>query len=352
VTFFAREGVNATNDKENIGIACSHFEKVYNRESSFDPTVIDEVLQRPDNPDFNQLPTLAELNKAINDMASLAAPGESGLSPIAMKKLPKEAKEILLEIIHRYWNRIDENPEWNQALLCIIYKKKGRHDDLNNYRGVCLQDLIARYVSSIISSRLLEMLKEHGIEEQLGCQPLRGCRDALFIVRSALQLRHKHMLPTWALFVDLVKAFDTIDRELMFQILAKFGIPESMIYVIRRLYDENQIKLSVGTEKGSVKNTIGVKQGNDMAAVLFIIVMQAMAETLTPLWQHAEIVTPEFRFHKETKSCYGKMKGQCTTTKGTAFNLFLSLYVDDGSFLFENKRALEKGTSILYHHMK
>jgi hypothetical protein len=72
----------------------------------------------------------------------------------------------------------------------------------------------------------------------------------------------------------LVKAFDAIDRELMFQILAKFGIPESMIYVIRRLYDENKIKLSMGImEKGSVKNTIGVTQGNDMAAVLFIIAM-------------------------------------------------------------------------------
>jgi hypothetical protein len=78
------------------------------------------------------------------------------------------------------------------------------------------------------------------------------------------------MLHTWALFVDLVKAFDnTIYRELlMFQILAKFGIPESMIYVIRRLYDENKIKLSMGTERGSVKNTIGVKQGNAMTAVL------------------------------------------------------------------------------------
>jgi hypothetical protein len=75
------------------------------------------------------------------------------------------------------------------------------------------------------------MLKEHDIEEQLGRQPLCGCRDALFIVRLALQLRHKHMLPTWALFVDLVKAFDAIDRELMFQILSKFGIPKPMIYV-------------------------------------------------------------------------------------------------------------------------
>jgi hypothetical protein len=67
------------------------------------------------------------------------------------------------------------------------------------------------------------------------------------------------MLLTWALFFDLVKDFDTIDRELMFQILSKFGISESMLYVIQRLCNENEIKLLMGTEKGSVKNTIGVK---------------------------------------------------------------------------------------------
>jgi hypothetical protein len=85
----------------------------------------------------------------------------------------------------------------------VSYTKKGKHDDLNNYRGICLQDLIIIYVSSSISSRLLTMLKEHGIEEQLGCQPLRGCQeDALFIVRSALlQIRHKHMQATWGSYL-------------------------------------------------------------------------------------------------------------------------------------------------------
>jgi exonuclease III len=352
VTNFAKDGIKATNDKENLKFTCDHFEKVYNRESSFDPSIVDEIPQRPESVDFDQLPSIEELNEAIKGMASLAAPGESGLSPMAMKKLPAEMRQILLKIVHRYWNGLDPNPEWNQALLCIIYKKKGKHEDLNNYRGICLQDLIARYVSSIVSSRLLVMLKEHGIEEQLGCQPLRGCRDALFIVRSALQIRHKHMQPTWVLFVNLVKAFDTIDRELLFEILAKFGIPQSMIYVIRRLYADTEIKISVGTEKGSIKNTMGVKQGDAMAAVLFILVMQAMAETLSPLWEDAKIATPEFRFHKETRAFYGKMKGQNVKTKGSIFELFLSLYVDDGSFMFESKDDLRKGTTILYHHMK
>jgi hypothetical protein len=44
---------------------------------------------------------------------------------LAMKKTPTEMRLILLKIVH-HWNGLDPNPEWNQALLCIIYKKKGK----------------------------------------------------------------------------------------------------------------------------------------------------------------------------------------------------------------------------------
>jgi hypothetical protein len=54
---------------------------------------------------------------------------------IAMKKLLREARIILLDVTHRYWNRLDPNPAWNQALICIIYKK-GKQDEINNYSGV------------------------------------------------------------------------------------------------------------------------------------------------------------------------------------------------------------------------
>jgi hypothetical protein len=165
-----------------LHVPTSKFKMVYNRVSSFNPGVIDDVLQCPEDLDHDQLPSIEELDKAINNMTLLAAPGESGLSPIAMKKLSREARMALLSIIHHYWNGLNKNREWNEVLLCIICKKKGKHDNLNNYRGVCLQDLTVRYVSLIISSRLLDMLKEHRIENsllELGCQPLQGCRDAL-----------------------------------------------------------------------------------------------------------------------------------------------------------------------------
>jgi hypothetical protein len=68
-----------------LKIAYSHFKKLYKRVSSFDRTVIDGMLQHPEDLDHDQLPTIKELNKAVSDMASLAVSGESGLSPMAIK---------------------------------------------------------------------------------------------------------------------------------------------------------------------------------------------------------------------------------------------------------------------------
>lgn len=46
----------------------------------FDLAIIDEFEQTPQNLDFDQLPLIEELDNAIYSIATLAAPGESGLS--------------------------------------------------------------------------------------------------------------------------------------------------------------------------------------------------------------------------------------------------------------------------------
>jgi hypothetical protein len=130
---------------------------VYNRDSTFDPEVLKKLRKRNTTQDFAEPPTRDELKEAIKKMNGLAAPGKSGLSPTAMKNLSEEHKDELLVILQRYWSRTDANPEWNKSILRWIYKGKGKNtSDPNNYRGICLQEVVARYLSSILlNTRLL-----------------------------------------------------------------------------------------------------------------------------------------------------------------------------------------------------
>ncbi len=51
----------------------------------------------------------------------------------------------------------------------------------------------------------------------------RGCCDGIFTVKLALQKRHEHGIGTWAVFIDLVKAFDSVPRDGLYITLGKLG---------------------------------------------------------------------------------------------------------------------------------
>ena len=199
---------------------------------------------------------------AINKLANNKAPGKSGIPAEALKALPPDALEVLHQLLSRFWKGdVEHYEEWQTALLKMIYKGKGDAREPTNYRGIVLQDAYARLISAIISERLKKLLEKCGIEDQFGSQPGRGTIDALFCLRLAIQLRREHKLDTYVLFIDLVKAFDTADHELLFQILEKYGAPQELVNVIRRLHEDFQLDLRINGNKNgrTVDYSIGVR---------------------------------------------------------------------------------------------
>ena len=137
--------------------------------------------------------------------------------------------------------------------------KKGDLRDLNNWRGIMLLDAVSKIISMVINGRLQRLLKEVGIEEQNGFMGGRGGSDGIFCIRQALKKRREHGQESWVLFVDLVKAFDTVPRDVLFVVLAKFGVPPHLISVIKRMNTDLQVTFDLNGEPVAVPCTGGVK---------------------------------------------------------------------------------------------
>jgi hypothetical protein len=88
-------------------------------------------------------------------------------------------------------------------------------------------------VSSIAATRLANHLKGFGVEEQAGSTPGKGCADATFTLKTALQTLREHGQESWVIFVDLAKAYDTVSREMLWKILKLLGVPDSLIDVLK-----------------------------------------------------------------------------------------------------------------------
>ena len=143
---------------------------------------------------------------------------------------------------------------------------------------------------------------------------------------------------------------------MLMMILARFGLPEPLINVIRRLYKPVRMKLKLksGKQIHEFLNLVGVKQGDNLAPVLFLFVMQAALESLERVWAEHIIILPSFNWlpNNEDGTSNGTLTGQRANQPGVSFEFFRSLYADDGAFMFTSREDMINGTSLLHTHLQ
>ena len=65
----------------------------------------------------------------------------------------------------------------------------------------------------------------------------RGTIDMIFTARQLQEQCQEHNVELYMTFVDLTKAFDTVSREGLWKIMAKFGFPAKFIAMVRQFHD-------------------------------------------------------------------------------------------------------------------
>jgi hypothetical protein len=128
-------------------------------------------------------------------------------------------------------------------ILTALYKGKGKTNHPNNWRGVCLKELASKVISPLVSTKLLAVLSENNVEEQFITS---GWEQAMHILRVALIIRRAHNIDTNVFFVDLVKAYDTVNHALLFGIMKKYGIPEELVDLVERMNKDFKVHVKVG----------------------------------------------------------------------------------------------------------
>ena len=261
-------GELAQTDEENSAVFSPHLQKVHNKHRPIDWEAVNEIRQRTTMSELDNDITMEELRKAISKLSNDKAPGLNGVPPNAFKCMDHKTTIHLFGFIKNYWQGHAEYQEWNQCQVVPV-PKSGDLSDPNKWRGVSLMDIGSKIFSSILCERMFRILKKNGIKYQFGSTPGVGCQDGLFTIKTLLHLRHNHNLPTYVVFADLVKAFDTANHKLIVYILAKYGAPPNLCVIIERLYTDQSVVLKLGKICTEIPFTVGVKQGDSVAPVFF-----------------------------------------------------------------------------------
>ena len=107
--------------------------------------------------------------------------------------------------------------------------------------------------------------------EQAGFLKGRGCTGQIFTLRNILEQCTEWNRQLYVNFIDYEKAFDSIHRDSLWQILRAYGIPQRIVNIIKCFYSNFTCCVGQGDLSCEVKT--GVRQGCVMSSVLFNIVI-------------------------------------------------------------------------------
>ena len=133
---------------------------------------------------------------------------------------------------------------------------------------------MGKVLGRIIIERVRNGVDRRLRKEQAGYRKGRGTTDQIFILRNIIEQVSEWQATLYLNFVDFEKAFDSIHRESLWVIMAKYGIPEKIVKMVRVFYDD--FKCAVEDQGETCEwfdIKTGVKQGCNMSGFLFLIVM-------------------------------------------------------------------------------
>ena len=211
------------------------------------------------------------------------APGIDGIPGEIFKHGGMALAKKLTKLIHEIWIQESVPQEFKDANIIKLYKD-GKRSICDNYRGISLLSIAGKIVARIILERLNSCLLDSIYSEsQCGFRKGRGTVDMIFSLRQVQEKAREQNKPLYMLFIDLTKAFDTVNRKALWHILAKAGIPEKMRNIIISLHEGMKAQVVIdGTTSDTFDVTNGTKQGCVLAPLLFAIFFAAMLNYAFP----------------------------------------------------------------------
>ena len=255
-----------------------HFENVLNRPSIINDEAINRLPQVPTNESLDDPPTLVETKKAITQLSSGKAPGSDSIPAEIYKEGGPALTEKLLQLFQIMWHQEFIPQELKDASIIHLYKRKGNRHVCDNHRGISLLSIAGKILARILLNRLITHL-EQGLlpESQCGFRKNRGTIDMVFAARQLQEKCQEQNADLFSTYVDLTKVFDTVSREGLWKIMAKYGCPRKFITMVQQFHTGMQARVQDNNETSkSFPVSNGVKQGCVLAPTLFSLMFSAM----------------------------------------------------------------------------
>ena len=224
-------------------------------------------------------PSKTEITKLISSLKNKNSSGHDGIS----NKILKGITESIVEPLNIIFNKSMEEgvfpTEMKKADTVPLYKSKDK-DDKNNYRPISLLLTVSKLLEKIMYSKTYNFLTKYNqiYSSQYGFRTGHSCQDAIAELIGEIARNLDEGLYTIGVFLDLSKAFDTLEHEVLFDKLAIYGIRGVALEWYKSYLRNRQLRVKCMVASSSKQEysdyeqvTYGTPQSSCLGPLLFLI---------------------------------------------------------------------------------
>ena len=274
--------------REEIDATRAEYEKLYTDTPPVgDPIpILVEAAEIDDDP-----PTEGEVTARLSKMKNHKAAGASGITADTLKEWQERARpkdpgmmpdpasvvlwEKVVELVQMAFTGDIPRSFCNGILVLIPKSNPGE------YRGIALLEAVYKLVSSVISHRIISKIEfDDAIH---GFRPGRGTGTAILEAKLLAQLRCRTDEPVFMVFLDLKKAYDTLDRDQAMRILEGYGVGANIRRILTTIWSgDTMIPRQAGYYGKAFRARRGVRTGDIVSPLIFNIMVDAVVRQ----WRH------------------------------------------------------------------
>jgi len=227
--------------------------------------------------------TLSELNYVINDAVCGKSPGPDRFPNEIIKRAGPSFRKAFLRVcnqilVEKAWPR-----RWKVGNVVMLHKK-GASSSFDNYRPITLLPCMSKIFERLLLSRISNLFERHNClsDYQNGFRPERDTVQHVLLLHEVIAHAREKRQTLYCASIDVRKAYDTVWRDLLWDKLRSFGLPEHLVVLIKSMYTDASSRVRIRNILSLPFSTVcGVAQGGVLSPLLYDIFINEIAQILT-----------------------------------------------------------------------
>jgi hypothetical protein len=221
-----------------------------------------------------------EVVVALNQISGEKALGPDGFTLAFFHHCWDVVKKKVLDSIKEFYVHEDFERSLNSTFVVLI-PKKVRASDVKDFRPISLTGSIYKIISKVLANKLREVLGSLLSPSQNAFIQSRQIQDSGLIANESLDSQVNSGIPRLICKLDLEKAYDHVNWKFLMYLMERCGFGAKWRNWIHFCISSVRFSMLInGTPCGFFPSSKGLRQGDSLSPLLFVLVMEAFSRLM------------------------------------------------------------------------